>query len=307
MEIKKTSNVATIIQQNSSDETEKKSDKTTALGISNIKDGFEVVSNNENSSAHQTKENSGKKELSPEEQQRVSNFDTKDIEKPTSFVQTSESRSNESKNSGLEAPFARPKSPEQELKDKAAADKQKARDSLRETTLGNNTSNENVNQLVNGSNLRDTLKNEMAERHEEINVITGGGGSPKEKLTNAMDITPEPEKSEPTYGKGMISQSLGINPTPAEVEAAKKAREAAEKKAAEPPKAPKEPSNAEKAGKFVKDVLVYLALTKTPVPAPPMEKDEYENFGKGIGSILKSKEQNPRVRGKKGRRRTQKL
>ena len=183
MEIKKRSSVATIIQQNNSDETEKKSEKTTAVGISTVKDGFEVVrNNNESRSVQQTKENSGKKELSPEEEQRVSNFATTDLEKPTSFVQTSESRSNESKNSGLEAPFSRPKTAQEELKEKAAEDKKKARDFIRGNTLGNDTGNQNVNQLVNGSNLRDTLKNEMAERHEEINVITGGGGSGKGEI-----------------------------------------------------------------------------------------------------------------------------
>ncbi len=309
MEIKKTSSVATIIQQNNSDETEKKSEKTTAVVVSTVKDVFAVERNNngglfsESRSVQQAKENLGKKELSPEEEQRVSNFATTDLKKPTYFVQTSESRSNESKNSGLSAPFTRPKSPEQELKDKAAEDKKKAKDFDRGNTLGNNTSNQNVNQLVDGSNLRDTLKNEMAERHEEINAITGGTGSPKEKLTNVMgSIAPEPEKSEPTYGKGMISQSLGIDPTPAEVEAAKKAREAAEKKAAEP-KAPKEPTISEKVGKALdaaKDLLVWFALTKTPVPPPPMEKDEYENFGKGIGSILKSKDRTPESEAKKG-------
>lgn len=321
MEIKKASPVATIIQQNKSDETEKKSEKTTAVGISTAKDGFEVERNNNgglfsvDQSAHQTKENSGKKELSPEEEQRASHFATDKLERPNSFVQTSESRKKESESSGLDAPFTRPKGALEELKEKTAEDKKKAKDFILGNTLGNDTGNENVNQLVDGSNLRDTLKNEMEERHEEINVITGGGGSGKERLTKVMgSLTPEPEKSEPKYGKDMISQSsLGINPTDAEVQDAIRKREEKENAKNNPAPKPKDDSLIPTWGEVKKffgigpkeeEILIDGALAVAEeyghLPTPPTKKDEYENLGTGIGTVLNGKNRTPESETKKG-------
>jgi hypothetical protein len=324
MEIKKPSAVTTVIQRNNSDETEKKPEKTTAVGISNVKDAFEVAGSNnggllsESRFIHQAKENLGKKELSPEQEQRVSDFATKDLQRPTSFVQTSESKGKESENSGLAAPFTRPKSPEEELKEKVAEDKKKIKDFTRGNTLGNDTGNPNVNQLVDGSNLRDTLKNEIAERHEEVNVVSEGkGGTGKERLQNVMKGMDggEAPKNAPTYGKDMISApSLGIDPTPAEVQEAIRKREERENQKQDPAPKPKDDSIIpswgdvkkffgidEKDEQEIAEGGLELAEELGPgIPAPPLNKDQYESTGIGLGTVLSGKDRNPVKETQKG-------
>lgn len=77
MEIKKSASpVSTIVQQSNSAETEKKSVKSSAVGITSAKDAFEVVKNNNGLFS----ENLGRQELSPAEQQGAFKLDYKDFQ-----------------------------------------------------------------------------------------------------------------------------------------------------------------------------------------------------------------------------------
>jgi hypothetical protein len=154
--------------------------------------------------AKQSSEVSGKKDLSPEEQSRVSNFDPqKENLKPSYVLQDSRSKDEDRKNSGLQPPFASNKG---DANSKFTNVPRVGKDQVINTTGSEQTSNavKDANRLVDGGTLRTQVDAEVAERHQDTNAI---GGSKNDQLTDLLNPTAAgPQQSGQTHGKGSIEQ-----------------------------------------------------------------------------------------------------
>lgn len=194
METKKTSSVATIFERNNSTETEKKPEKSSAQGITSVKDSFQVVTNNngglfsENRFAQPTGENSGQKDLTPSEQQQASTMTYKDFQNFKSsslFTQDNRTKYDDAKNSGLLEGLPHGK----ETSDAKAKAEIKARtaDGIKDlnSPMAPEQTNDAIRQLTGDTSLRDFVKQEIAERHDDFNKL--GNGTALERLANSLD------------------------------------------------------------------------------------------------------------------------
>jgi hypothetical protein len=153
--------------------------------------------------AKQSGDISGKKDLSPEQQTRVSNSDPqKDNLKPSNSLQDARSRYEGSKNSGLQVPFAPAKG------DASSRIPNVSKDQI-VATLGQSASEQTSNavkdadRLVDGGSLRSQVDAEVAERHQDSNAL---GGSRTDRLSDLLNPTSAgPQQSGQTHGKDQIA------------------------------------------------------------------------------------------------------
>jgi hypothetical protein len=154
--------------------------------------------------AKQSAEVSGKKDLTPEEQSRVSNsHPEKENLNPSFSLQDARSRYEDSKNSGLQPPFA---SNKVDANSKFTNVSRVGKDQVINTTGSDQTSNavKDANRLVDGGTLRSLVDAEVAERHQDRNAI---GGSKNDQLSDLLNPTyAGPQQSGQTHGKGAIEQ-----------------------------------------------------------------------------------------------------
>jgi hypothetical protein len=194
MEIKKSgSSVLNVNQENSTTETEKKSEKSLARGISSAKDSFEVSSSS-------NQENSGKKELGAAQQQEASKMNYKDFGNNGTTSQDSRTRYEDAKNSGLVARLGHSE------QGNAANSKQlpngvTVADIKNSQTQTEQTSDavKDAQQKLNGgsTNYRESLDQELARRRQDF-TMHGGSSAIDRALHSAPDPTAAPK------GKGTV-------------------------------------------------------------------------------------------------------
>jgi hypothetical protein len=208
MEVKKTvSPIATIIQQKDSADSEKKSVKSNAASV---KDSFEVVKNNngglfaENRFTQPTGENSGPKDLTPSEQQQASNMNYKDFmnfKNSSTSSQDNRTKYEDVKNSGMLEGLGHGK---QDIDETA---KERIKGSTAENIRDLNSpmapeqTNAAVQQLTGDTSLRDFVKQEVDERHQDYKL---GNGTALERFAKSMDPSATPDRATPT-GKDQIA------------------------------------------------------------------------------------------------------
>src|SRR5262245_3097482 len=172
MEIRKSgSSVLNGVQENKSNETEKKSEKSLATGIASAKDSFE-------SSSSSNQENSGRKQLGAAQQQAASKFNYKAFGNNGSTSQNSGRTYEDAKNSGLAARLGHNKeSNEADSKKQlpngvTVADIKNSPAQTEQTSAAVNDAQQKLN--GNGhTNYRDALDQEVARRRQDF-VMVGG-------------------------------------------------------------------------------------------------------------------------------------
>jgi hypothetical protein len=204
MEIKKNSSIATIVQAEESAKNEKPSTKSNSSRITSTKDSFEVATNtNGGLFSHQAEENSGKKELTPSEQQQASSMDYKDfLNLKNSSTQDNRSKYEDAKNSGLSKGLGQGKSPvDEETQERI---KGRTADSMKDlnSPMGSEQTNDAIRQLTDGQSMRDFIKEEVAERHQEFDKL--GNGTALERLAKSLDPSSNQGNSKP-IGKDQIA------------------------------------------------------------------------------------------------------
>jgi hypothetical protein len=150
----------------------------------------------------------GKKELSPEQQSSVSKSNPQKTNlKPSSSFQDARSRFEDSKNSGLQVPFA-PK------KGEASSQASKVDKDQIVASLGQSSSEQTSNavkdadRLVDGGSLRSQVDAEVAERHQDSNAL---GGSRNDRLSDLLNPTAKgPQQSGQTHGKDQFAFGSGF-------------------------------------------------------------------------------------------------
>ena len=169
-----------------------------------------------------------------------------------------------------------------------------------------------ASKLLQGATLKDLLNGYLEQKSKEFSDMTGRavGGDALKQLASLMD--PESklqghENSGQTKGKEMFEDSLGIDPTPEEVEAYKKkyAKEhpdnAPSNQTPPPPKDPtavKSPSVVD----ILENILFTWATKESPLPTPPTPPDPEtgKNMLDGFRAIFGSKDRTPESEAKKG-------
>ncbi len=195
MEIKKSSSsVLNVVQENSTTETEKKSEKSLARGIASAKDSFEVSSSS-------NQENSGKKELGASQQQEASKMNYKDFGNNGTTSQDSRTRYEDAKNSGLVAQLGHSKRESNPRTDRLP--KGMTADDIKNlnSPIGSEQTSDAVKdaqQKLNGStNDRDSLDQELAQRRSDYSRF--GGSTPIDRLRNSS-----PDPTAAPKGKGSV-------------------------------------------------------------------------------------------------------
>ncbi len=212
MEIKKpVSSVPTIIPQKDSADSEKKSGKSNSVGITSVKDSFQVVTNNngglfsENRLVQPTGENSGLKDLTPSEQQQASSMNYKDFldfKSSSLFTQDNRTKYEDIKNSGLLEGLGHGK---QTIDEKSKERiKGNTADDIKDlnSPMAQEQTNDGVQQLTGDTSMRDFVKQEIAERHQEFNKL--GNGTPLERFAKSVDPSSNQGNTRPT-GKDQIA------------------------------------------------------------------------------------------------------
>jgi hypothetical protein len=267
--------------------------------------------------AKQSGEVSGKKELSPEEQTSVSNSDPQKRDlKPSFFLQDARSRYEDSKNSGLQAPFAPQKGAVSEQQARVNESKEQAKDLIGQDTKVHDGSQKDFSNdpLVSGKNARDAVKDETDNRQKDTNAL---GGSKTDRLASQLDPTSSsPQQSGPTYDKSMIATDADAIAerairdgliTREEYEAAKAKH--ADKPATTPTTTPEEPKAAgQSATPSAKDIVINF-VTNLPgiflprgvvTPPVPPDPETGKNVMRGIKAITDSKDRTPESETLKG-------
>ncbi len=264
--------------------------------------------------AKQSGEVSGKKDLSPEEQARVSNSDPqKENLKPSFFLQDARSRYEDSKNSGLQAPFAPQKGAVSEQQAKVNQSKEQAKDLIGQDTKVQDGSQKDFSNdpLVSGKGVRDAVKDETDNRQKDTNAL---GGSKTDRLASQLDPTSSsPQQSGPTYNQSMIASDLAEQCikegliTREEYEKAKaEHKDTTPKTAPTTPEEPKAPGQSEKPK--VSDIIINI-VTSLPgaflprgIVTPPVPPDGPTggNALRGIKAITESKDRTPESETLKG-------
>jgi len=268
--------------------------------------------------AKQSGEASGKKELSPEEQSRVSNSHPENENlKPTFFLQDARSRYEDSKNSGLQAPFAPKKPAESEQQSRVNQSREQAKDLIGKDTKVQDGSQKDFSNdpLLNGTKIRDAVQDAAGERKDESTAL--GGKSGKDRLTSLADPTSSgAQQSGPTYDKSMIATDADAVAerairdgliTREEYEAAKAKH--ADKPATTPTTTPEEPKAAgQSATPSAKDIVINF-VTNLPgiflprgvvTPPVPPDPETGKNVMRGIKAITDSKDRTPESETLKG-------
>jgi hypothetical protein len=147
-------------------------------------------------------ESSGKKELSPEQQSRVSNSDPrkKNLD-PSSFLQDARSKDEARKNSGLQPPFA---SNIGDANSKFTNVSRVGKDQVTNATGSEQTSNavKDADRLVDGGSLRTQVDAEVAEQHQDTNAL---GGSTNDRLNNLLNPTAAGPQQSGKTGKDQLA------------------------------------------------------------------------------------------------------
>ncbi len=195
MEIKRSSSsVLNVVQENSTTETEKKSEKSLARGVASAKDSFEVSSSS-------NQENSGKKELGAAQQQEASKVNYKDFGNNGTASQDSRTRYEDAKNSGLAARLGHSKQESDPRTDRLpkgmTADDIKNLNSPISSEQTSDAVKDAQQKLNGGTNMRDSLDQELAQRRSDYSMF--GGSSPMDRLRNS---TPDPTAA--PKGKGSV-------------------------------------------------------------------------------------------------------
>jgi hypothetical protein len=153
--------------------------------------------------AKQSSEVSAKKDLSQEQQTRVSSSNPqKENLNPSFSLQDARSRYEASKNSGLQVPGAPAKG------DASSRIPNVSKDQI-VATLGQSASEQTSNavkdadRLADGGTLQSQINAELAERHQETNAL---GGTRTDRLSNLLNPTAEgPQQSGQTHGKDQLA------------------------------------------------------------------------------------------------------
>ncbi len=151
--------------------------------------------------AKQSSEVSGKKDLSPEQQSRVSNSDPRKKNLDSSFfLQDARSKDEDRKNSGLQPPFASNKGYENSRLSKVD------KDQVTNASGSEQTSNavKDADRLVDGGSLRSQVDAEVAERHQDTNAI---GGSRTDQLSDLLNPTAGGPQQSSQTGKEQLAYS----------------------------------------------------------------------------------------------------
>ena len=266
--------------------------------------------------AKQSGEVSGKKELSPEEQASVSNSDPQKTDlKPSFVLQDARSRYEDSKNSGLRAPFAPQKGPVSEQQAKVNQSKEQAKDLIGKDTKVQEGSQKDFSNdpLISGKNARDAVKDETDNRQKDTNAL---GGSKTDRLVSQLDPTSSsPQQSGPTYNQSMIASDLAERCikegliTREEFEKAKADHKDTPKTAPTAPEEPKAPGQSEKpkASDIAINIITSLPGIFLPrgivTPPVPPDPETGKSVIDGLGAIFNSKDRTPEsetVKGSKG-------
>jgi hypothetical protein len=194
MEIRKSSStVFNGVQNSSTNETEKKADKSLARGVASSKDSFEVSSSS-------NKENSGEKNLSASQQQEASKFNYKDFGNNGSTSQNSRTYE-DAKNSGLAARLGHSKEQSETDAKKQLPNGVTVADLKNSPGQTEQTSDavKDAQQKLNGgrTNDRDALDQEVARRREDI-TAHGGSSAIDRALGSRSDLDAAPK------GKGNV-------------------------------------------------------------------------------------------------------
>jgi hypothetical protein len=268
-----------------------------------------------NPNSQQSSESSGKKELTPEQQSRVSNFDPrKENLKPSFFLQDARSRDEDRKNSGLQVPFAPAKAPESEQQAKLNQSRELAKDLIgKDTTVHDGSEKDFSNDpLISGKGPRDAVKDETDNRQKDADALGGRTGT--DRLTNVADPTSSsPQQSGPTHNQSMIASDLAEQCikegliTREEYEKAK-AQHADKPANSQPttPEEPKAPGQSEKPK--VSDIIVNIVTSLPGVflprgivtPPVPPDPETGKNVMRGIKAIGESKDRTPESETLKG-------
>ncbi len=147
-------------------------------------------------------ESSGKKELSPEQQSRVSNSNPqKENLKPSFFLQDARSKDEDRKNSGLQPPFASSKNADSEQQSKVNQSRELAKDLIGKDTRVQDGSQKDFSNdpVVNGTRLNEAVQDAIETRQQDAAAL--GGQTGRDRLTDAADPT--------SKGPGQQSSSPG--------------------------------------------------------------------------------------------------
>ena len=162
-----------------------------------------------NSKSQQSSESSGKKELTSEQQSRVSNSDPrKENLKPSFFLQDARSKDEDRKNSGLQDPFAPSKTPDSEQQSKVNQSLEQAKDLIGKDTRVQDGSQKDFSNdpLLNKTNLHDSVQNAKEDRQHDASALGGQKGT--DRLTNATDPTSKGPQQQSAYGKDMAAGGM---------------------------------------------------------------------------------------------------
>ena len=195
MEIRKSSSsVLNVVPENSTTETEKKSEKSLARGIASAKDSFEVSSSS-------NQENSGKKELGAAQQQEASKMNYKDFGNNGTSSQNSRPTYEDAKNSGLVDRVGHKKEENDSKSDRLPNGVTVADLKNLNSPNGSERTSDAVKdaqgKLAGGRYSREALDQELAQRRQDYSML--GGSSPIDRLRNS---TPDPTSS--PKGKGSV-------------------------------------------------------------------------------------------------------
>ena len=208
MEVRKSSSVIPTGARESAPAETEKSTKIKSLGVASLKDSFEVVANTR-------QENFGKKELGAAQQQEASRMNYKDFEKNGSSQDTG-SRLEDAKNSGLVARLGHQKEESTAKADRLPNGMNAADVQNLTSPIGSERTNDAVKdaqqKLAGGTNLRESLDQEVAQRRQGYTAL--GGSSPMDRLLNQSrnpGADPTGKSGVPT-GQDMLEYSKGSDP-----------------------------------------------------------------------------------------------
>lgn len=195
MEIRKSSStVLNNVQNTSTSETEKKTEKSLTKGIASSKDSFEVSSSS-------NQENSGTEKLDAAQEQEASKFNYKDFGNNGTSSQNSRPTYEDAKNSGLAARLGHNKEASEADSKKELPNGVTVADIKNSTgqTEQSSAAVKDAQQKLNGgsTNYRESLDEELARRRQDFTGV--GGSSPIDRLRNS---TPDPTVA--PKGKGEV-------------------------------------------------------------------------------------------------------
>jgi hypothetical protein len=153
--------------------------------------------------AAQSSQTSGKKDLSPEQQSRVSNSDPQKKNLNSSYLlQDARSKDEDRKNSGLQPPFGSNKG---DASSKFTNVSPVGKDQVINATGSDQTSNavKDANRFADGGSIRSQVDAEVAERHQDSNAV---GRSTNDRLSDLLNPTSGgPQQSSQTHGKDQVA------------------------------------------------------------------------------------------------------